>query len=60
MPRTRKDGKHLNIFIQSDIYDELDRYSKEKGQTKTIAVERILKSFFDSQSIEKILNENPT
>ena len=43
MPRPKKDGKMLNIKIQSDIYNTLEKYCDDKGQTKTIAIERILK-----------------
>ena len=53
MPRRKKDGKHLNIYLQSDIYDTLEKYSKEKGQTKTVAVERILQSSFEKYYSKK-------
>lgn len=47
MPRKKKEGKFLNIKLCADVYDRLENYSEELGQTKTIAVERILREHFD-------------
>ena len=53
MPKIKKDGKHLNLFICSDVYNTLGEYSEEKGQTKTVAVERILRSYFEKYYSKK-------
>ena len=46
MPKPKKDWKALNIKIQSNIYNELEKYCEETGLSKTVAVERIfVKSF---------------
>ena len=46
MAREKKDGRHINYYIDRKIYDKLDAYAKEKGQTATMALERILEKFF--------------
>ena len=47
MPRPKKDGRHINYYIDRLIYERLEEYADEKGQTMTMALERILKQFFD-------------
>lgn len=48
MPRAKKDGVHLNCYINRELREKLDAYAEEKGQTVTMALERILKQYFDS------------
>ena len=47
MPRQKKDAKILNIKLATPISDKLERFCEESGQTKTIAVERLLDSRLD-------------
>ena len=53
MPRQKKDGRHINYYIDRMIYERLEEYADEKGQTMTMALERILKQFFDKNDEEK-------
>ena len=53
MPRLKKDGRHINYYIDRMIYERLEEYADEKGQTMTTALERILKQFFDKTDEEK-------
>ena len=53
MPRKKKDGRHINYYIDRMIYERLEEYAAEKGQTMTTALERILKQFFDKTDEEK-------
>ena len=53
MPRKKKDGRHINYYIDRGIYESLEEYADEKGQTMTTALERILKQFFDKNDEEK-------
>ena len=53
MPRPKKDGRHINYYIDRMIYERLEEYADEKGQTMTTALERILKQFFDKTDEEK-------
>ena len=57
MPRPKKDGKMLNIKIQSEIYNTLEKYCDDKGQTKTIAIERILKEKFEKEGYSNIITK---
>lgn len=47
MPKPKKDWKALNIKIQSNVYNELEKYCEETGLSKTVAVERILLKAFE-------------
>ena len=57
MARQKKDGVYINYFIRRDVKEKLDAYCEEKGQTATMAIERILNEhltkYFDNKS-EKI------
>lgn len=46
MPKPKKDWKALNIKIQSEVYERLEKYCEETGLSKTVAVERILSKVF--------------
>lgn len=47
MPREKKDAKLLNIKLEREIHDQLERFCAESGMTKTMATEKILSRFFD-------------
>lgn len=47
MPRPKKDAKILNIKLALPVYEKLDRFCEESGQSKTIAVERFLDKCLD-------------
>lgn len=47
MAKGKKNGKYLNVCIDADIYDRLASYCNMAGQSKTVAVERILGEFLD-------------
>ena len=49
MPRQKKDGRHINYYIDRKIFDKLKSYSQEEGQTVTTALEYILTKFFEQQ-----------
>ena len=53
MPRKKKDGRHINYYIDRLIYERLEEYADEKGQTMTTALERIVKQFFNKTDEEK-------
>lgn len=42
MGRQKKEGRFINYYIDRDIYERLKRYAEEKGQSMTMAIERIL------------------
>ncbi len=47
MPRAKKDGQHINCYIDRTLCERLKAYADEKGQTMTTALERILKQYFE-------------
>ena len=55
MAKPKKDGQFINFYLDRNLYNRLSCYAEEKGQTKTLAIERILKKHFDEQGIP----ENP-
>ena len=53
MARPKKDGRHINYYIDRMIFERLEEYADEKGQTMTTALERILKDFLDRNDAEQ-------
>lgn len=53
MPRPKKEGTHINVIIRQDIYERFCEYAEEKGQTKTMAIERILERVLDEEDKKK-------
>ena len=49
MPKPKKDWTALNIRMNSGIYNALAQYAVDKGQNKTVAVERILKEYLEKE-----------
>lgn len=47
MARQKKDGTYLNVRIETTVYDRLEKFSEEAGQSKTVAVERALTAYLD-------------
>lgn len=45
MAREKKDGRHINLYIEREIIEMLEQYCKEVRQTKTVAIERALKQY---------------
>ena len=53
MARPKKDGVHINYYIQREIKEMLDEYCDDVGQTNTVAVERILKGYLENYKAKK-------
>ena len=49
MSRPKKDGVNINYYIDRELVEKLRKYAEDKGQTMTMALERILKDYFDSE-----------
>ena len=45
MAREKKDGRHINLYIEREIIESLEKYCERMGQTKTVAIERALKQY---------------
>lgn len=52
MPRKKKDGRHINYYLDREIYERLEQYADDKGQQMTTAIERILKEHLDKYDAE--------
>ena len=48
MSRPKKDGIYLNIKLDRELYQRLERISEEAGQTKTLIAERALTTYMDN------------
>lgn len=59
MARAKKDGRYVNYYIERKVYEKLEKYCEEVGQTKTVAIERILTryldNYFDTPEEERVL-----
>ena len=42
MAREKKDGVHVNLYLDRTVMEKLRKYADIKGQTLTTAIERIL------------------
>ena len=49
MARPKKDGAYINYYIDRELVEKLRNYADDKGQTMTMALERILIDFFDKE-----------
>ena len=57
MARAKKDGVHINYYIEKNVKNMLDKYCEDVGQTNTLAIERILRSYLENYFKEKELNQ---
>lgn len=42
MAREKKEGTRITAIIDNSVHDRLLKYAEVKGQTKTMAIERLL------------------
>lgn len=47
MARPKKNGTYLNVCIETTVYERLETFCNDAGQTKTVAVERALQLYLD-------------
>ena len=47
MARARKDSRPITIRMEQGLYDRLEKYCKQSGQPKTVALERALTNYID-------------
>ncbi len=53
MPRPKKDGEKVSLYLDKSMMDRLRAYADEKGQTITTAMERIITAHLDNQDHKK-------
>lgn len=56
MSRKKKDAKLLNIKLNREIHEQIERFCEESGMTKTTATERF--SHSSSRSISSVQRRN--
>ena len=49
MPRQKKDSVPICYSIEKSVYERLQAYAEYKGQTMTMAVERLLTKALDAE-----------
>lgn len=54
MAREKKDGRHINLYIEREIIEMLEQYCDDVGQTKTVAIERALKQYLCEYQKNKV------
>ena len=60
MAREKKDGYRINYLIEKGVYDRLKEYATDRGQTMTMAIERLLSKALDDEGFpEKLKNSSP-
>lgn len=57
MPRTKKDGRYLNLYLDRALHEEFEQFCESLGQTKTVAAERAFRMYMDAmkQNPEQLL-----
>lgn len=48
MPRPKKDGRYLNLYLDRTLHEEFEQFCESLGQTKTVASERALRMYMDA------------
>lgn len=57
MPRPKKDGRYLNLYLDRALYEEFEQFCESLRQTKTVAAERAFRMYMDAmkQNPEQLL-----
>lgn len=55
MPTPKKDGKYLNIYMDRQLFEQLQQFCIENGVTKTFAVEKGVRMYLKEE--EKMRNK---
>lgn len=53
MGRPKKNGIYLNVCIDKSIYEQLEVFCEEAGQTKTVAVERAIRAYLEDYRVKQ-------
>ena len=61
MPRPKKDGRYLNLYLDRALHEEFEQFCESLGQTKTVASERALRMYMDAmkQMYMDAMKQNP-
>ncbi len=53
MPRQKKESQPFSIRMNKAIYERLNEYCEESGQSKTVAIERAISMYIDDYDGKK-------
>ena len=53
MARAKKDGEKISFYVDRQVMEDLRAYAEEKGQTVTMAMERILRTHLDEEKAKQ-------
>lgn len=59
MPRPKKDGEKVSLYLDKKTMERIRAYADEKGQTLTVAIERALSAFLDESDEDALTNNTP-
>lgn len=48
MPRPKKDGRYLNLYLDRTLHEEFEQFCESLGQTKTVAAERAFRMYIEA------------
>ena len=59
MPRQKKDGRYLNLYLDRSLHEEFEQFCESLEQTKTVAAERAFRMYMDAmkQNPQQIMKE---
>ncbi len=60
MARAKKDGEKISFYVDRQVMEDLRAYAEEKGQTVTLALERILRAHLDKEKTKQLPKSNKT
>ena len=51
MARQKKDGRSVSFYLNREVMEKVETYAAERGQTLTMAVERLLKQALEKENV---------
>lgn len=55
MGRPKKDGTYINVCIDTQVYQRLEKHCIDAGHTKTVAVQRAIIEYLDNYDRKQLL-----
>lgn len=52
MPRKKKDGKYINIYMQRSLVEAVERYSETTMIPKTAILEKAVQEYLERKGVE--------
>lgn len=57
MPRAKKDGRHINYYVERSIFERVEQYAKENRYPITSAIEVLLEKGLNAEETDQSRNE---